>query len=65
MEIISAQNQIQAEITTVESEDANTKIGLRLKSGQVLTSVITQEMELSEGSSVLVCIKSNDIMLGK
>ena len=65
MEIISAQNQIQAEITTVESEDANTKIGLRLKSGQVLTSVVTQEMELSEGSSVLVCIKSNDIMLEK
>ena len=65
MEIISARNQIQAEVTTIESEDVNTKIGLRLKSGQVLTSVITQEMELSEGSSVLVCIKSNDIMLEK
>jgi molybdate transport system regulatory protein len=136
---ISARNQLQAEVISIVSENVNTKIGLKLKSGQVLNSVITQEavenlhiekneivtalfkssavfvspfstiksennclegivtkidtdnenikvevdigkhdkivsvmpldnvenMELSEGSSVLIMVKSNDIMLGK
>ena len=40
---ISARNQIQAEIVSVESQNVNAKIHLKLKSGQELVSVITKE----------------------
>jgi molybdate transport system regulatory protein len=40
---LSARNQIQAEVLTIDSHDVNTKIDLKLKSGQVLSVVITQE----------------------
>ena len=40
---LSARNQIQAEVISVESENVNAKIQLKLKSGQTLVSVITKE----------------------
>jgi molybdate transport system regulatory protein len=40
---LSARNQIQAEVLSVESENVNAKIQMKLKSGQVLVSVITKE----------------------
>ncbi|HEY9189862.1 MAG TPA: TOBE domain-containing protein [Sulfurovum sp.] len=62
---ISARNQMQAEVITVEPENVNAKIGLRLKSGQLLVSVITKEavedLHIAEGQTVTAIFKSNTV----
>lgn len=62
---ISARNQMQAEVVSVECENVNAKIGLRLKSGQMLVSVITHEavedLHIAEGQTVTAIFKSNTI----
>lgn len=62
---ISARNQMQAEVVTVESENVNAKIGLKLKSGQLLVSVITKEavedLHITEGQTVTAIFKSNTV----
>ena len=64
---ISARNQIQAEVLSVESENVNAKIHLKLKSGQVLTSVITQEavenLHIDKNQIVTALFKSSTVLL--
>jgi len=64
---ISARNQIQAEIISVESHNVNAKIVLKLKSGQRLISVITQEavenLQLERGQTVTAIFKSSVVVL--
>jgi molybdate transport system regulatory protein len=64
---ISARNQVQVEVTSVVSEDVNAKVYLKLKSEQVLTSVITNEavenLHISEGQTVTAIFKSSTVFL--
>lgn len=63
---LSARNQIQAEVLTIESHDVNAKILLKLKSGQMLAAVITQEavenLHLESGETVTAIFKSNTVV---
>lgn len=62
---LSARNQIQVEVSYIESYDVNAKIGLKLKSGQVLSVIITQEavedLHLEEGEIVTAIFKSSAV----
>jgi len=62
---ISARNQIQAEVTGMESAAVNAKISLQLKSGQKLLSVITKEavenLQIEEGQTVIAICKSSSV----
>ena len=64
---ISARNQIQSEVISVESENVNAKIYLKLKSGQVLVSVITKEavenLHIEENQTVTAIFKSSSVLL--
>lgn len=64
---ISARNQIQAEVVSVESQNVNAKIRLRLKSGQELVSIITNEavenLHIEEKQTVVAIFKSSAVML--
>ena len=64
---ISARNQIQAEVISVESANVNAKIHLKLKSGQVLVSVITKEavenLHIEEKQTVTAIFKSSTVLL--
>ena len=64
---ISARNQIQAEVVSVESQNVNSKIHLKLKSGQELVSVITNEavenLHIEENQTVIAIFKSNTVWL--
>ena len=64
---ISARNQIQAEVISVESENVNAKIHLKFKSGQVLVSVITKEavenLHIEEKQNVTAIFKSSSVLL--
>lgn len=59
---LSARNQIQAKIISVTSYNVNAKIVLELKSGQNLTSIITQEavenLHIEAGQTVTALFKS-------
>jgi len=62
---ISARNQIQAVVTAVEPGEVNAKVYLRLKSGQKLLSVITEEavedLDIKEGLAVTAICKSSNV----
>ena len=64
---ISARNQIQAEVVTVESKDLKAKVVLRLKSGKELVSVITREalesLQIEEKQIVIAIVKSSTVFL--
>ncbi len=64
---ISARNQIQAKIIRIASHNVNAKIELKLKSGQTLTSVITQEavenLQLEKMQTVTAIFKSSVVEL--
>ncbi len=64
---ISARNQLQAEVISVESENVNAKILLKLKSGQVLVSVITRDavenLHIEAGQTVTAIFKSSTVFL--
>jgi molybdate transport system regulatory protein len=64
---LSARNQIQAEVLSIESYNVNANVVLRLKSGQVLHSTITQEavdnLHLFVGEIVTAIFKSSALML--
>lgn len=66
---ISARNQMQAKVISVECENVNAKICLRLKSGQLLMSVITKEavenLHIEEGQTVTAIFKSNSVVLSE
>lgn len=64
---ISARNQLQAQVLSIQAENVNAKIDLKLKSGQELTSVITREavenLHLEVGETVTAIFKSNTVTL--
>jgi len=64
---ISARNQIQVEVLSIESHNVNAEIVLRLKSGQLLYSVITQEavenLHIDVGQTVTAIFKSSAVFL--
>lgn len=64
---ISARNQIQAEVISVESQDLKAKLVLRLKSGKELISVITNEalesLHIEEKQTVVAIFKSSTVFL--
>ena len=64
---ISARNQLQAQIVSIDSENVNATIHLKLKSGQEFTSVITREavenLHLEKGETVTTIFKSNTVVL--
>ena len=64
---ISARNQIQAEIMSIQSENVNARIRLKLKSGQAFYSVITREavenLHLEEKHIVTAIFKSSSVSL--
>ncbi|WP_373029846.1 TOBE domain-containing protein [Sulfurovum sp.] len=64
---ISARNQIQAEVVSVESQNVNAKIHLKLKSGQKFVSVITKEavedLHIEENQTVIAIFKSSAVLL--
>ena len=66
---ISARNQIQAKVVSVECENVNAKIDLKLKSGQVLASVITKEavedLHIEEDQTIIAVFKSSAVLLSK
>lgn len=66
---ISARNQIQAEVVSVDSENVNANILLKLKSGKELLSTITKEavenLHIEEDQTVIAIFKSNAVWLAK
>jgi len=64
---ISARNQIQAQVISVESANVNAKVHVKLKSGQVLVSVITKEavenLHIEEKQTVTAIFKSSSVLL--
>lgn len=64
---ISARNQLQAKVISVESKNVNAKIHLQLKSGQELVSVITKEavenLQIEINQVVTAIFKSNTVSL--
>jgi len=64
---ISARNQIQAEVLSVITQGVNAEIALKLKSGQLLYSVITQEavenLHVDVGQTVTAIFKSSAVEL--
>ncbi len=66
---ISARNQIQAEIVSVDSQNVNANILLKLKSGKELLSTITKEavenLHIEEDQTVIAIFKSNAVWLSK
>ena len=66
---ISARNQIQAEVVSVDSQNVNANILLKLKSGKELLSTITKEavenLHIEENQTVIAIFKSNAVWLSK
>jgi molybdate transport system regulatory protein len=64
---ISARNQIQAEVVSVETQDLKAKVVLRLKSGQELISAITNEavesLHIEQNQTVIAIFKSSAVCL--
>ena len=64
---ISARNQIQAKVVSVEAQDLKAKIVLKLKSGKELTSIITNEalesLHIEKDQTVIAIFKSNAVSL--
>ena len=62
---LSARNQIQAKVISLLSHSVNAKIILELKSGQHLTSIITQEavenLHIEVGQTVTALFKSSAV----
>ncbi len=64
---ISARNQIQAQVSSIESENVNAKVHLKLKSGQELISIITREavenLHIEKDQTVTAIFKANTVFL--
>ncbi|MEY3091162.1 MAG: molybdenum transport regulatory protein [Pseudomonadota bacterium] len=64
---ISARNQIQTEIISLENNTVNSTLGLRLKSGQALHASITKEavenLGLQVGETVVAICKSSAVLV--
>jgi molybdopterin-binding protein len=66
---LSARNQLNATITSVQLGGVMSSVRLTLPDGQQLTAAITrdsaEELALAPGDKVVVVIKSTEVMIGK
>ena len=66
---LSARNQLNATIDSVQLGEVMSTIKVSLPDGQKLTAAITrdsaEELALATGDQVLVIIKSTEVMIGK
>jgi len=66
---LSARNQLNATIDSVQIGEVMATVKLILPDGQQLTAAIirdsAQELALAEGDAVKVIIKSTEVMIGK
>ena len=66
---LSARNQLNATIDSVQLGEVMATVKVTLPDGQQLTAAITrdsaQELELASGDQVKVIIKSTEVMIGK
>jgi molybdate transport system regulatory protein len=66
---VSARNQLNATIDSVQLGEVMATVKVTLPDGQQLTAAITrdpaQELELAAGDAVKVIIKSTEAMIGK
>jgi molybdate transport system regulatory protein len=64
---LSARNQLKGTIQAIKSDQIMAEITVKLPGGDTLVSVITAEsahnLNLKQGSSVIVVIKSTEVML--
>jgi molybdopterin-binding protein len=65
---LSTRNQLPGTVTSITLGEAMAVVKVRLDGGQAITSSITKEaaldLELAEGSPVVVLVKSTEVMLG-
>jgi len=66
---ISARNKLAGKVETLIQGAVNAELILLLESGDVLTSIITNEalneLQIREGSDVTAIIKASDVMIAK
>ena len=66
---ISARNKLQGVIKTIIKGAVNSEVALTLPSGDVLSSIVTndavEDMALKVGEEVVAIIKSSDVMIAK
>lgn len=66
---ISARNKLQGSIKSISKGAVNSEIAIKLPSGDVLSSIITndavEDMALKDGDEVVAIIKSSDVMIAK
>jgi molybdate transport system regulatory protein len=66
---LSIRNQLNATVTEVRQGEVMASVKVKLADGQEMTSTITreavQDLGLKEGDSVVVLVKSTEVMLGK
>lgn len=64
---LSARNQLQGTVESIDHGAVTTTVKITLKGGDTVTSSITkeaaQDLGLEAGSSVIVVIKSSDVMV--
>jgi molybdate transport system regulatory protein len=64
---LSTRNQLPGTVTSVTSGEAMTVVKVRLDGGQQITAAITRDaaddLQLGEGTSVRVLVKSTEAML--
>jgi molybdopterin-binding protein len=64
---LSTRNQLAGTVTSITQGEAMAVVKVELDGGQVITSSITREavtdLELTEGSKVIVLVKSTEVAL--
>ncbi len=67
--VISTSNQLNGHIVSIHEDAVNGTVGVKLKSGEIITASITMDsivkMELRVGYEICVCVKATDIILAK
>ncbi|MCU1344041.1 MAG: molybdenum-pterin-binding protein [Acidimicrobiia bacterium] len=66
---ISARNQLHGRVTAITSGDVMSSVSTVLPDGQLITAVITntsvQDLDLAPDDTVIVIVKSTEVMLAK
>lgn len=64
---VSARNQLEGKILSIEEGAVNAKVNVDLGDGKVITSIVSleavKELELEIGSSVTTLIKASSVLL--
>ena len=64
---LSARNQIQAKVVQIQSKTVHSEVTMKLKSGQIVCAVVTQEavenLQIAIGESITAIFKSSSVSL--